>query len=118
MLNRNDRVALRRNRAAVSWLCFILFIFIIWIVNLYKDKSHINDEAEINLSQMTEYQNVIISKNKTIDSLNSVILKFTQVKKDTIEIKQVRQLPKVKESKKDSSFVKLNPDTIKKDTIK
>lgn len=87
MLNRNDRVALRRNRAAVSWLCFILTIFTALIINLYMSFNFVKDEFETKLVQMTDYQNVIISKNKTIDSLNNVILKFTQVKKDTIEIK-------------------------------
>jgi hypothetical protein len=100
MLNRNDRVALRRNRAAVSWLCFLLFVLTIWIVNLYKDKNFIKNESEVILFQMSDYQNTIISKNKTIDSLNKLIVLQTQVKKDTVVKTQARdQSPKLSTKK-------------------
>lgn len=119
MLNRNDRVALRRNRAAVSWLSFLLIVFSIWIFNLYKDKSSFQDEADSNISIISECRDTITARDKTIDSLNKILAQYKQVKKDTFENKPVKYIQKVKESKKDSTnFTKLNTDSIKKDSIK
>ena len=58
-MNRNDRVALKRNRSAVSWLTLLAIILIIWLINVYRDKSYINDNMNMLNYSNLEYQNSI-----------------------------------------------------------
>ena len=118
MLNRNDRVSLRRNRAAVSWLSILVFIMGIWIINLYRDRSGLYNDIDYGISSLKDHQEIIKSKNKTIDSLNSEIFKLTQVKKDSFVENRPRTITPRTIVKKDTNFVKLETDTVKKDTLK
>jgi hypothetical protein len=85
MLNRNDRVSLRRNRSAVSWLCILCIFLIIWIINLKRDISDQEYDYRILSVELNEFQVLCNRKNKNIDSLNSII-KFKQI--DTPIIKK------------------------------
>ena len=73
MLNRNDRVSLRRNRSAVSWLCILCIFLIIWIINLKRDISDQEYDYKILSIELNDVQVLCNRKNKNIDSLNSII---------------------------------------------
>lgn len=69
MLNRNDRVALKRNRNAVT-LLFILCIFLLfWIKSLYSDIDHIQYEKDSLNQDFYKLEQVSKIRKKEIDSL-------------------------------------------------
>lgn len=119
MLNRNDRVSLRRNRSAVSWLILLSILLIVWLVNSIKDVNSQREDYTILLMEMSDVQNSIDRKNKTIDSLVKII-KYKPI--DTPVINKTYKTP----VKKDTSTVYQKVDSIKaikkdfilKDTIK
>ncbi len=120
MLNRNDRRALRKNRAAVSWLSVLSLMLCLVIISFYRDKSELHQTIESDISQMEEYQKELVRKSKIIDSLSNQ-LTLVKIKQDTIK-PIAKQSIKPKESKKDTiGFVKLNSDSsnkILKDSLK
>jgi hypothetical protein len=117
MLNRNDRKSLRRNRSAVSWLCILSIILVVWIRNLYGDISFIETDYENITRDLTETQKECEKRKNTIDSLIAVINH-----KDTVievikpykpAVRKDTTLPKIdsiKPLKKDTNFLK---DTLK-----
>jgi hypothetical protein len=123
MLNRNDRVSLRRNRSAVSWLCILCIFLIIWIINLKRDISDQEYDYRILSVELNEFQVLCNRKNKNIDSLNSII-KFKQI--DTPIIKKTvpllnttgyRHVPVI--IKKDTMVRRIDTNNvILKDTVK
>ena len=119
MLNRNDRRALRKNRAAVSWLSVLALMLCLVIISFYRDKSELHQTIESDISQMEEYQKELVRKNRIIDSLSQ--LNLVKIKQDTIK-PIIKQYTKPKEVKKDTiGFIKLNSDSsnkILKDSLK
>ena len=118
MLNRNDRIALRRNRNAVTWLITLCLLLGFWIKMLYSDiETYSNNNNEIRY-HLDETQKLCIDRKKIIDSLMNVI-NYKQV--DTPKVVKT-----YKPIKKDSLIVKDKIDTSKsqvkdiilKDTIK
>jgi hypothetical protein len=114
MLNRNDRIALKRNRNAVSWLCVLCLALLLWIKMLYGDvESFSNNNNSIRYELDSAMKLSEIRKNK-IDSLMSVI-NYKQVDTPKVEIKPYKIV------KKDSlTITKQRVDSVKpdkKDTI-
>ena len=118
MLNRNDRIALRRNRAAVSWLCLISLLLVIWIISIYSNTRYLQSDLEMHSEQLKNAEIDIELKTKKIDSLSKVIFNLQNPPKDTI--KPVTFKPK-KEIKDTNLVFKSKPDTsikILKDSLK
>jgi len=111
MMNRNDRIALKRNRSAVSWLTLLAIILIIWLINVYRDKSYINDNMNMLNYSNLEYQNSIASKNHQIDSLSKVIYNLKNPPKDTTTKVVTHKFTKIE--KKDS-IPSIQIDTVHK----
>jgi len=121
MLNRNDRKSLKRNRAAVSWLSLIIAILLAVIVNMYNNSESSHTQIENDLSEMKQYHNEIILKNKKIDSLQRIVKIYTE-KKDSVTVQPIKQY-KPKTTKVDTlGFSKAKNDSsnkiILKDSIK
>jgi hypothetical protein len=117
MLNINDRRALKRNRNAVSWLCFLCIILLIWIKMIYGNidtYSTNNNEIRFNLE---ETQKLCIDRKRVIDSLMNVI------NYKTIDTPKLVVKTPYKPVKKDSLIIKAKVDSSKteiilKDTVK
>lgn len=121
MLNRNDRNALKRNRIAVSWLTLVIIILCIISISFFRESSDLHASMKSDLLQLEEYQNEIIRKNKTIDSLDNE-LNNCRLSKDTMTKPIVRNYNRTKEVKIDTiTFSKVKQDTsnkILKDSLK
>lgn len=115
MLNRNDRISLRRNRSAVTWLTFITILLGIWILNLRRDVSSQQEDYNILLLELTETQHICKQKNNTIDSLNKII-NFKPV--DTAIDKKVYSKPVVVKKDTTTHRIDTNKRIILKDTLK
>jgi hypothetical protein len=116
MLNRNDRIALRKNRTAVSWLSFLSLILIVWIVNLKHDMTYQQEDYEILNSEFMEFRKESAQKDKRIDSLIRVI-NYKPVD-TTTDIKKVyKTTPIIKKDTVDRK-IDTNKRIILKDTIK
>lgn len=108
MLNRNDRIALRRNRNAVTWLIILCLLLGFWIKMLYSDiETYSNNNNEIRYN-LDETQKICIDRKKTIDSLTNVI-NYKQV--DTPKVVKT-----YKPIKKDSLITKTKVDTSKSES--
>lgn len=124
MLNRNDRVSLRRNRNAVSWLILLIIFLIIWIANLRQDVNYQIEENIMILTEMRDIQNSNDKKDKKIDSLTRII-NYIPIDTPVIVNKPAFQ-PYKSTVKKDTSTVyqkvdstkDVKKDLILKDTIK
>ena len=120
MLNRNDRIALRRNRSAVSWLILLALILIVWLVTSIREVNSQREDYTILLTEITDVQSLNERKGRIIDSLVKVI-NYKQVDTPVIK-KPVLKLP----VKKDTSIVyhkvdstkSVKKDFILKDTLK
>lgn len=117
MLNRNDRIALRRNRSAVSWLCLTIILLVVWIFNLKHDVNYEKDNHSMLLSEFADYQKTCSEKDRKIDSLIKII-NYKPV--DTSTNKKVYKPVPVTVIKKDTSDRKVdtNKRIILEDTIK
>jgi hypothetical protein len=73
MLNRNDRIALRRNRSAVSWLVLLSIVLAVWLITSIKDVTSQREDYTILLVEMTDIQSLSERRAKMIDSLVKVI---------------------------------------------
>ena len=104
MLNRNDRSALRRNRNAVSWLCLLCIILSVWIKILYGDISEFSNNNNSIRIELDSTQALCNNRRFIIDSLMSVI-----------NHKNVDTSKTSTEPKKESTFVKVKVDSVKKD---
>jgi len=114
MLNRNDRIALRRNRSAVSWLSLLTIVLAVWLVTAIKDASYQREDYTILLTEMNDIQSLNERRGKIIDSLVKVI-NYKQ-----IDTPVVKKIPYKLPVKKDTSIVYQKSDTsksIKKDFI-
>ena len=108
MLNRNDRIALRRNRNAVTWLITLCLLLGFWIKMLYSDIDTLSYNRAINTQELKDAQKICIDRRKTIDSLTSVI-NYKQV--DTPKVVKT-----YKPIKKDSLITKAKVDTSKSES--
>ena len=119
MLNRNDRIALRRNRNAVTWLITLCLLLGFWIKILYNDiETYSNNNNEIRYN-LDDSQKLCIDRKKIIDSLITVI-NYKQVDTPKVIVKTYKPIKKdslLIKSKVDTSKV-VSKDIILKDTIK
>lgn len=111
MLNRNDRIALKRNRAAVNLLFLVIVFLTVWIVNLHYDKSYDLDSNKMQFDTIISLQNQIKEKNKIIDSM---ILTVEKMKSDTIKVtpKPIFIAPKKPVNDSVNKPVKLHSDSV------
>jgi hypothetical protein len=116
MLNRNDRVALKRNRSAVTWLSFLSLILIAWVVNLKHDMSYQQEDYEILNSEFMDFRKISAEKDKRIDSLIKVI-NYKPVDTTTDKKEVYKPLPVIKKDTVDRK-IDTNKRIILKDTIK
>ena len=120
MLNRNDRVALRRNRNAVSWLVLISIVLTIWLITAIRDDDYQREDYKILLIEMNNVQELSERKSRIIDSLIKVI-SYKQI--DTPVVKKIPyKLPVKKDTsvvyQKSDSSKSIKKDFILKDTLK
>jgi peptidoglycan hydrolase CwlO-like protein len=113
MLNRNDRKSLRRNRSAVSWLCVLSIILIVWIRNLYSDMSFAKEDYNDVVRELSEKQKEIDRGNNKIDSLTKII----NYKDTSVEVKKP-YIPTVRKEIIDTTVKIVKKDTLLKDSIK
>jgi peptidoglycan hydrolase CwlO-like protein len=113
MLNRNDRKSLRRNRSAVSWLCVLSIILVVWIRNLYSDMSFVKDDYNDVIRELSEKRKEIDRVNNKIDSLTKII----NYKDTSVEIKK-SYIPTVRKEKIDTTVKIVKKDTLLKDSLK
>lgn len=106
MLNRNDRVALKRNRSAVSWLVLLSIVLAVWLITSIKDVATQREDYKILLIEMTDIQSLSEKRAKMIDSLVKVI-NYKQI--DTPVVTKAYKSP----VKKDTSIVHQKLDSTK-----
>ena len=122
MLNRNDRNALKRNRNAVSWLVFLCIALGIWIKTLYSDIGYMSSINQENRTTLIESQRVCQQRQRTIDSLLSVInYKPVDTAKSAIKPYKVVKKDSLKVDTTTKQTISVKPtknDTILKDSLK
>jgi hypothetical protein len=120
MLNRNDRIALRRNRSAVSWLILLIIVLTVWLITSIKDVTSQREDYTILLIEMNDIQSLNDRKGRIIDSLVKVI-NYKQVDTPVIK-KPFLKLPVKKDTStvyhKVDSTKSVKKDFILKDTLK
>jgi hypothetical protein len=111
MLNRNDRKALRRNRSAVSWLCVLVLVLVIWIKNLYGDIDFFQSDYNATTGELSEIQKESQIRKNKIDSLINII----NHKDTVVEVKNTYKAP----VRKDTTTHKIDSiKPLKKDILK
>lgn len=113
MLNRNDRSALKRNRSAVSWLCLLCLVLLVWIKLLYNEMSTFSNNVKTLKYDLETSHKLYIDSEKAIDSLVGLV-NYKPIDTPKIATKPYKSL------NKDSLITKSKSDSIKlekKDTI-
>jgi hypothetical protein len=109
MLSRNNRIALKRNRRAVTWLLFICISLFCLLIKSYNDGSSIKADYDMLNSELIESMKSNSIKDKKVDSLLTLLNK----KDITIDTPKRQIRPVVVKSKPDTTVSKVITDTLK-----